>query len=241
MSLKPRPAVDPDAAPEIPALADDPRFAAASRVLRVLRDASERIASEIDLLELEEHFAALPRQQAATPRNGILRDRLEVRRREAAAAPRADQEAPPDLGTPETVARALQLIREGSASKPPGRAKRLAVLRESREIVGEALLEQGSVVEAIRQEISVDLCRRLQAHHGALILEAFNYAVALAAAVDRERSFRASILTAGYTIDPQIISPPPLRSLLMLGSEGNVQSEISVWRRLLEQNGVLPR
>ena len=61
----------------------------------------------------------------------------------------------------------------------------------------------------------------------------------LASEVENERKFQAEFVIAGYDPVPDKIGQPFITSPLMLGSEARLDSQISTFRRHLEDRGIL--
>jgi hypothetical protein len=206
----------------------DPRFAPAQAILRTLEDGAAAIEREIDALRIEEQLTRRPND----PRASSLEARLKGHR---AAAPKPPPAPASDL--PAEVTAALDLLRAGERPQRPHHLDRkaaIAQLEADRELVHAAILGQRPILDAIRDELSADLAKRLVPAHRELILAQFRAAQALAAATDSEREFRRAVTAAGYTWRPDWMPSPAWRSALILGSEADFDSEVSRMRRMLE-------
>jgi hypothetical protein len=213
--------------PQLTPIADDQRYAAASTILRTLQDDERAIEHELDSLRIEGYLASRPNDSRAP----MLRERLKKNR--AASPPKKVE--PPKSDLPAAVVVALELLQEGRRPTHASRAAQIDQLEADRVIVHQAVIEQSAVVEALRDELSHQLAKRLQADHRALVLAQYRALQALAVATDAERLFRAAVTNAGYQWREDLLPAPTLRTALIVGSESEHDSEVSRTRRLLEE------
>ena len=230
---------DPFEAPIVAPLADDPEYAAAVALLAALRARDERRQQELDRLALERHFENKPSAMSDGARDAMLRQRL-VKLLELPSYwhQEGTDPAPTTIPAP-ALARGLELLRGGDVSPELSRAERLGRLHREGMILDEAIRFQTGVVDELRNEISYRVCSELRGHHDAVLLTFYRAAQALAAITDRERDFRSAVITAGYEVRPDLISPPFITAPLMLGSEKQYDSQISAYRRHLQDKGIV--
>ena len=107
-------------------------------------------------------------------------------------------------------------------------------------ILDKAIRYQTAVFYELKAEKSADRCRALQAHRNAIHVELYKTLQRAAMLSDCECEFRAAIIAAGYDLRPDIVGPPFISAPLVLGSERQHDSQISTWRRHLQDKGILP-
>lgn len=208
------------------------RSANASAVLRTLEHGMERIERDIDALRIEEHLARQPKD----PRAPTLRARLAEHR---ANAPPKAQPAPAPGSVPPIVSSALELL---GGARPPRRVDRrklIAQLEEDRELVREAIYAQQPIVDAIRDELSVDAARRFLKQHQGLVVAQYRAAQAFAAATDALGDFALAFTASGYCWRADLLPAPNMRAALLLGSERDFDSEVRRTGRQLEEANAL--
>ncbi|MGA8094769.1 MAG: hypothetical protein WB823_10955 [Steroidobacteraceae bacterium] len=209
------------------------RFADASAVLRTLGDGLAQIEAAADVVRIEGYLADKPSDARAQ----ILRDRLA--RHRGTAKP---QEHPSAVSAdvPATVREALELLRGGARhARRIDRKARLLQLADDREVIREAIIVQQGIVDGIRSELSERVARSVAAEDRALALEEYRCAQKLAAAAAARLKLRSSIVAGGYIWRTDLMVPGPLRASLILGSESDFDSNISLTRLLLEQWKIL--
>jgi hypothetical protein len=107
-------------------------------------------------------------------------------------------------------------------------------------VLDEAVRAQLEVVETIREEVSARYAKQLKPEWDRHVLAMYRSAQTLSASTTRFRQFRYEIIQAGIVGNSQVLRAPNVRAPLQLGAESDFGSEISSWRRLLEQWGLLP-
>ena len=222
---------------DVPPIGDDAGLARAASILRALQDGAERVRRESDALAIEWELASFS-PASDGPRRSMMRERAKMLRRRLAEG---DAGAPAEDASdmPPAVKRALRLLDDGRVDKIQDIPARQKELSGHAEVFDAALRAQGGLVEGIRRDLSEALARRLRDQHWLLLREEFHAAEALSAATDRERAFRAKIMAAGYQWRPDLTPRPAVRSTLTLGTTASYDSEITTWRRILEQQGIL--
>jgi hypothetical protein len=140
---------------------------------------------------------------------------------------------------PPAVRLGLEVASGAKVTKPADRQKRLNELRDTLDILDTALSAQNVVLVAIREELSYKVNQELREAHNDLLRQQLHAAQSLAAVTEAERAMRASILAADYDVLAHVIIVPAVRAPLMLGSEQDLGSEISVWGQILKTNGVI--
>jgi len=211
----------------------NPRYAAAAEILRVLNHAMARIDTEIDVLNIERHLASRPND----PRAPALANRLKSRRESLGKTAESVPTAQSDV--PASVAAALHLINDGVRPRRQNRQAEIAQLEKDKEVIRDAIFEQQPIVDALRDDLSLETAKRHAAAYQKLVLAIYRAAQALATAADAEREFRSDFAASGHSWVPEVMRSYQLRSTLILGSEHAVDSEISTARRYLEGAKIL--
>lgn len=224
------------ARPAMPAtdrLHDDPDYVRELALLQRLEGVQRRIRLKIERLEALPHVA--PGDLAG--KNG---ERRQFAARRLAAIEADLALAPTDATTLESKIEAALKIEAGEdlpEDVPP--EERLARLRRQELALFVAVGEQSERVAALAGKLSYEHAEATCADHQAILREVYSAAVALARAADRERLFRIELLGRGYGWRPDVHPLPPLRALAILGREDDPASELSRWRRTLEDAGAL--
>ena len=210
----------------------NPRFAAAASVMRAIESGLGRLDADADAVRVSEDLRLNP----SDPRAEVLDERLKRHRN---AAPKAAEPAQSSSEMPAPVRQALELLQGGERPRRVNRQAELTQLADDRDVLREGIIAAQSIVDAIRDELSAEVARRLVAEHRALVLSKFRAAQTLAAATDAERELFRSITEAGYVFRPDLMPSPGLRAALVLGSEADHDSDVSRARRALEEAGIL--
>lgn len=215
---------------EIEAL--DARIADARAVMNVLQEGLREIDKELDAIRLERYLSTsgLQKNQRA------LRDQL----KELRESMRAGNAAPPAGGgdLPTAVAKALALLREGT--QPPLKdARTVEQLEGNRKIIREAICEQTPIIEELVSGRGAAIQRTMRPEWDKEQLELFRALQVAAAKADVVRKRRQSVIADCGVWRPDILAEPIWRSVLVLGSESEWDSEISRARRTLEELKIL--
>lgn len=210
-----------------------PRYAAAAEILRVLRSGMAQVESEIDALNIEGHLITRP----SDPRAPDLRNRLKTLRAASGKTERTAAAARTEM--PATVTAALTLINDGVRPQRSNRRAAIAQLESDKEVIREAIFEQQPIVDALRDELSLEAAQRHAAAYQKLVVATYRAAQTLAAAADAERNFQVDFAAAGYSWRPDVMKGYALRAALILGSEHDFDSEISRARRFFEEAKIL--
>jgi hypothetical protein len=218
-------------ASQLPRIDSVKPFAEASSILRTLEDGQRNIERSIDSLKIEGYLERRPKDSRAP----LLRERLAENRKTSSNAIGSKKS---DLAP--AVTAALELIRNGSRSNTrASRESQIQQLEADRKLVHDAVIEQSTIVESLKSELSEQVARRMRDEHRALVLQQFRALQQVAAATDAERQFRSAVLEAGYAWRADLLPAPLLRSALALGLETEGNSEITRTRLLLESWGLL--
>jgi hypothetical protein len=118
-----------------------------------------------------------------------------------------------------------------------------ALIREAQLRIGviePAVREQVRRIAKLRGELSVDAGRRVQARHRKTLLDLYGAARALAAAGQAELTIRAELLDAGYELNEVATACPRFAVHLQLADESWYDGPLAIFRRQLEELGILP-
>ncbi len=234
MAFKPRPApIDPT---DIAPLDQDPEFAKLATLRRALIDAKDARQRAIDMLAIESELRRPLSGSGKGPRAEMLRGRLEILRAETttAEAPTADS-----TGLPPAVAQALRLTQGAQIDPAPDRDEHLKRLRDEHRMLHDGQMAVEQLLDDRRADLSLEVAKRLQPQHQAILRTIFETAAALSAAIEAERALFAAPLIAGYEGRPDVLARPALDGASRLGNLGEPESQIRLFRRRLETLGVL--
>jgi hypothetical protein len=229
---------------EIPQLADDPRYAAAT----AYRDIFANIARNCDAwtthLTREAFLEAKP-VNPKSPDDTYQRALLEAGK---ALPPLPGDEATPESSGPVDVpgyakspyvTGILKRLDGVAIPKRRSRAERLAWIAEIRHDAWHAHADQQELCDQIADELTFEYSKRLKPQWDSLQLEFYRDAQRLSRTAGRVREFRNAITRAGIRNRSDVLAMPNVRSPLVLGDESVYDSEISGWRRILESLGIL--
>jgi hypothetical protein len=223
-------------APEpLSALAEDPEFARLLTMRRAFVAEQDDRQRQLDILAIEGELQR-PTSPASGQRIQLLRERVAAMR---LVSPAPKQDTPSPDGLPQPIARALALLAGDIVQEPDDREARLKRLRSDQRILELALAALEPLIEDVRADRSLAVAVRLKPAHQAVLRDVWAAAAALATAIEAERRLFASVLIAGYTDRPDILMRPALNAALRLGALSEYDSEISWFRRRLEDQGVL--
>jgi hypothetical protein len=223
----------------IPRLADDPEYAAAATLLAAFHARLGRINAGREALGYEAHF-----ERRGDPREDSDQDRF---LRERWMALRKASEEPEPLSRPldkapapsPAIAAGLKVLGGEAVTTTPDRATRLAELDRLAAILGDAIREQTEIRDEIAGRLSRRYSEQLAPGWNAAQLAMYRAAQELARTAEQVRDLRWRMTDAGIQPPSDLIKMPPVRAPLFLGSETDWNSEISGWRRLLEEWSIL--
>jgi hypothetical protein len=226
-------AVD-DPADTIPNPLDDPAYAAAMQLLSAFNARYDRLGQEKLRFHYEQHFQArLGREDSYSDQP--LRAQLAALRALPPLEP--TPVASPASPSP-AIARGLAVLAGEKVDVAPSIAARIAECDRQLEVLSPAISAQTEICQSILGEITVRFAKQLLPAWNALVLQMFRDAQALSQSTQRFREFRAAIMARGIHTDR--LRNVNVASPLQLGSETDANSEITFWRRTLEDWGVLP-
>ena len=227
-----------DPVPEIPRfglISEEPALQPVEATLNELRALHLRMSREVEILDLEARFAHRP-PTGNSERDQLLAARLALLQKQT---PPAAQQTATQGGQTQAVATALALADNSAPVPVTDKTARRADLARRLELVDLALREQEILADTIRADLSRSKSQEVQEQHNTLAVAMFKAAQAFARATSAERQLRAELLRGGYTIAPDLISPPTLSAALVLGTEDQHDSQISTVRRHLEAKGII--
>jgi hypothetical protein len=208
---------------------------------RTLKTSLQRIMDERDLIFVERHLAG-SMQGLAAPKGEKAqefrdkRDRLKAKLKVGTVEP----PAPKADALPETITRALEVFSPDKAVKDrPAPGARLAELDEMEITVTAGIYDISALITRMRGDAGYDQAAALQKRHGELSLELFRAAQKFAEAAEAERSLRVAYTSAGYPPRYDVLPGLQLSAVLVLGSECDYASQLSSYRRFLQDKGLL--
>lgn len=212
---------------EVTPLRLDPDYAAQTAI----RDLLQR---KIDLVRAQLDLAAMERAGAATSKDAQVHRNFARIKAAALDATRPTTPAASTGDHPPAVVVALAALQDG----PPKRRNTLAEREQADDLV--ALLQAGvlvqqRVIDDIASTLSWEHAKRVQAQHRARMADIMEGARALSAAVEAEAAMVNATVAAGMTwrfdINPRPIPP----AAADLGRGADWGSQISTFRRDLEE------
>lgn len=229
------PAPDPQS-PAIPPLGSNPQYAEHAAVRRALMDAKAARQARLDLLVVEDGIA----QESVGPRKVMLAGRADALRKLAISASLKPPEPPAaDDGMPADLAVALKLLSGESVEQPLDRDQRKRELRRELAILDAGWRAVEVLMADVRDAETARVAQSLQPEHEARLLAIYQAAAALAEAMQNERMLVSNFITSGYGDASHILRRPGLSAGTRLGSFDEHDSEISTFRRKLQDWGVL--
>lgn len=131
-------------------------------------------------------------------------------------------------------------IARGDATEIPRRPERdLEDAFAEIDVVAKAVATQYEVVERIRGRLSYEAAAAKKPEHTAAILAVLRAAETLAETAAAERAIRLGLIESGFVSREDVLRPPACAAVLMLGSAGDVNSQLEQFRRGLTDRGVL--
>jgi hypothetical protein len=210
---------------------------------RTLKANLQRIVDERDLIHIERHLAgAMGSLGVAAPTGEKAREFRERRDRLKAKlkAGTVEPPAPKADALPETITRALEVFSPDKAVKDrPTPGARLAELDEMEIVVTAGLYDIAALVRDLRGDAAYDQAAALQKRHGELSVALFRAAQKLAEVAEAERSLRTAFTSAGYSPRYDVLPGLQLSAVLVLGNESDYASQLSQYRRFLQDKGLL--
>ena len=219
----------------LPRVYDEPAYMAAAELLAAFRQRLARLEQEKQMIDLERHLGArFPDPKSTTDQS--LRAKLAALK---ALPPLTPVPSAPSTGLTPAISAGLEVMKGGTIAAPPGRAARVGELDAQIDTLSTAIREQSEIVQKAVEEISEKISRRIKPGWDAAQIAMYRAAQELARATRRVRDFRAAINEAGIRSRSDLLLTPCVRAPLVLGDEDVPYSEISEWRRILENLGIL--
>jgi hypothetical protein len=225
-----------DSAP-VPKLSDDIEWAAASSLLHDFSARRERLKIERDGRDLE-HYLRGRDINPKSPTDVALRERLSIFLK---FPPLESTPSAVPAGSKASPAIAAGLAVLGGQPLAPVRDhhSQMAAVDQQIDALDRAVREQASVLADITENLSLEYAKKLQPRFDSLNVELYRAGQHLAQAAKKMRELRAEVVRSGIVGQSTILRTPNVRGPLMLGDETHYDSEISGWRRLLEQWGLI--
>jgi hypothetical protein len=204
---------------------------------RTLRASLQRIVDERDLIHIERHLAGAMGSLGIAPPTGEKGKEFRARRDTLKAKLKVGTTEPPAPkadALPETITRALEVFSDKAVKDRPAPGARLTELDEMEITVSAGLYDISAMIAQMRGDAGYEQAKALQKRHGELSLELFRCAQKFAESAERERSLRTAFTSAGYSPRYDVLPGLQLGAVLVLGSENDFSSQLSAYRRFLE-------
>jgi hypothetical protein len=211
----------------------NPQYAEADATLRFLIDGLAGIQRQLDTIRIEGLLQSRPNDRHAS----ALRERL---RKNGAATTAGPASNPISSDVPSEVAAAVTLLKAGTAApRRLDRGKQISQLEDDAIVVRAGIFAQEAILADLRAAASVALAPRLLKYQQARVLARHRALQAAAHEEDELRDLRIAVTSSGRVYPHDLLPEPTFRSILILGSERDWDSEISRNRRLLEELKIL--
>jgi hypothetical protein len=234
MAILPR--KPPLVGPVVSPLIDHPEYQRLAGLRRALSAGLADRQREIDLAALEAELARPTSGSARGPRADMMRARAEQLRR---SLPRPVEPAAVPDGLPPSIARALALLQGEKAVPQQDRSTRLKNLREEVVTIEAALTGVTVLLDELKSEQTHKAATALLPSHRAALAQIYEAAVAFSAAVQAEREIIVGLINAGYDAAEHVLQRPGFPAASRIGTLKEHDSEISFFRRRLENSGVI--
>jgi hypothetical protein len=224
----------PSGGSNLPLLVDCAEFIERSAVRSVLMEAKTRRQAQLDLvttlawLRSDSHI-------------GEQRDRQNARvdqLRRIAEMPASIPEPPAD-GLPPALSDALNLLAGQQIEPPPDVPEQKRRLRQEIGIIDAGLAVAEQRLDETREAQTTAVAETLRPFHNDQLRRIYEAAALLAEAVSAERQTISDFITAGYGDASAILLRPSLAAAGRLGSLEMPESEISLFRKRMQEIGVL--
>jgi hypothetical protein len=106
-------------------------------------------------------------------------------------------------------------------------------------VVSAGIYDVSALIRDLRGNAGYDQAEALRKRHGELSLQLFRAAQKFAEAAEAERSLRTAYTAAGYSPRYDVLPGLQLSAVLVLGNESDYASQLSCYRRLLQDRGIL--
>jgi hypothetical protein len=217
---------------------DQPAAVPLWRIHRALSSGLAKLDAEIDLLDIEQYLATATSKGRSNKQQ--LAERAAKRRAELGRG--AEPVPQPAGGLPPEVQRALAVLNndETALKGPPKSAGRMAQLQDAKVVFEAGIRAVEGQLEELRATAAYEQATRIQKRHGELLVELFRAAQRLSEKAIEEQSSRAAFTNAGHPPRWDLLpAPGVLGAILVLGREAEWESQISEYRRFLQQRGLL--
>jgi hypothetical protein len=209
-----------------------------------------RVAGLLELLgQFERHYDLLKRRRLALtyqahfagrlPSDDSEQDKpLRAKLRELQADPPLQPTPPRALPTASlAIQRGLAILQGEKIEPAPTIGEQITEIDGQLTELGRAITEQSQIVNEKLAEVAADYGKELLPVWNAAVLEMYRAAQELSRSTTRFRELRARCIVNG--IRTEILRSPNVSAPLVLGDETDNTSQISFWRRTLEEWGVL--
>ena len=174
-----------------------------------------------------------PRLKEFEAKRDALRARLEI------GAPEPVKPEPGAL--PDSIRAALDVFNSGEAPRfAPTRMARQTQLQDMQIVIEDGIRDAQALIAALRADMAYDQAAALQKRHGELSVAVFRAAQAFSEAAEMERSPRTALISAGFPARSDVLPVPGvLGAILVLGNESDRTSQLSGYRRQLQDRKLL--
>jgi hypothetical protein len=192
-----------------------------------------RVDAEVDYITTSRYLNSGNKHREQDARARLARRKAELEILDEPVAPKPGDLAP-------EITRALETLAGDAPKSLPKPEVRLAALAEKRDILDAGLRAVEERLGELRSEVSYGEALKLQKRHCTLMVAQFRAAQAFTEASEAERSLRVAYTNAGYSPRYDVLPGGQLSAALVLGLESDFSSQISSFRRFLQDRGLLP-
>jgi hypothetical protein len=223
---------------DLPKLADDPEVIRLTERMTILRRAHAARQALLHIRSIDNEL----RHGTTSPR-GPRADMMRARRATLLASLPTPAEAHPvsddDAGLHPSVSAAMRLVRGEKLPAPADSAAETTRLTDEMNVLAAAIRQVDGEFDQVREDRSAAVAHSLLEQYRSVLRSKFQAAMALCQASAAERAMIATMIQAGYTMQPGILLSPRLDAEVALGSPARADSPIARYRAALELAGVL--
>jgi hypothetical protein len=218
----------------LPRLEHNADYVERAAIRNVLLEAKTRRQAQLDLTTV---LAGLQSDSMGPRRDSQIA--LSERLRRIADMP-SSIPAPPECdGMPAALADALELLAGKAIEPAPDLEERKKRLRQELAVLGAGLAVAEARLTETREAQTIAVAESLLPFHREQLLRIYEAAAALAEAMQAERQTISDFILAGYSDASAILLRPSLAAAGRLGTLDMHDSEISTFRRRMQELGII--
>lgn len=139
------------------------------------------------------------------------------------------------------LAAARRMIEGGDVVPDAGDLAEVPKLERRRATLGAARCRQNEILEKLRSDLSHAACLTKTEAHKKALRDLLSAARLLARCAAVEQAVRREVMDAGFLVSEDVLPTPHLGAGLILGNESSPASPLAMFRRQLEQLGIIAK